>query len=220
MLGMLIIGPAKASHTTNHVHSVAYELTVGYDMSGVRVTRPDNNPGGVELDGCSVPFNGSPVYQTQWVIINSAATNWVEGGTASQCAGNYRYHYWGYGYNGNWFGNVALLLTSDFPTLHTYTLNKPTVNNRWTFYKDGGILGQAVEWNARGIASAGLESYSPNAAVGKHQYGNMQFLWNGVWNSWAGRDDEFVSPNNGMCGRWSSTVGNDRFWYAAQNRAC
>lgn len=76
-------------------------------------------------------------------------------------------------------------------------------------------------WNVAGVAEAGLESYQPSAAVGKHLYGALQFRRNDAWHRFDGQDQSSVTPRPTMCGTWSTTPSNSEwFWYASQNRTC
>lgn len=211
--------PAQASDGF-HGYATARETSNGYTLQGVSVERPDNNPADLPNDGCSAPFSGHPVYQTQWIIVTSDAKNWIEGGTGHQCQSNYQYRFWGYGYLGNWYGQSSSIFDGDFPTLHTFRLDKNTSNNEWVYFYDGAKVGSAVTWDVTGYAEAGLESYASAAGVGKHQYGRLAYKKSGSWSAWSGRDSSTVTPSGGMCGRWSSTAGNDTYWYAAQNRTC
>ncbi len=209
---VLSAGMASASDGF-HQYSLAYESSRDYTYYGVRLFRQDNNPGGLPADGCNAPFTGHPVYQTQWVIFNTTATDWVEGGTGHQCAGNYRYRFWGYGGAGNWYPQGTQQITETY-VRRQHSLWRDLAY-RWDYVVDASTIGDNfVTWNRVGIASAGLESYVTGAAVGAHSYDTLRYLRSETWSNWDGRDRSAV--NSEMCGRWVS----DTEWSAAQNRSC
>lgn len=213
ILLLAVAAPADATHDGFHQYSTASEHSFGYTYRGVRLHREDMNPGGLPADGCSSPFSGHPVYQTQWVILNAAATSWIEGGTGHQCSANNRYRFWGYGYNGTWYPSGTQSITETYVrrlrSLHS------NASGQWSYVVGSTTLGSNfVTWNVTGVVRAGLESYATNAAVGGHAYDTLQHLRSTTWTNWAGFDG--TSVHSQMCGRWWTATE----WRAAQNRAC
>lgn len=216
----MLPGTAEATHVGQR-WSLAGENSAGTVYDGVRVTRGDNNPTG-PLNGCSTAFEGGsdPVYQTQWVRFNDG---WTEGGTGHQCNSQVQFWFSGYAINGEWNARQIVYIDSGSSTLRSRALYR-NANHEWRYEVAGAALHGAsfVTWYREGYAvEAGLETYSPDSAVGKHAYGALHSYNNGTWSPWAGRD--YASDRYGdwgLCGLWSSTVGNDNYWYAAQNRSC
>ncbi|GAB2770469.1 hypothetical protein GCM10027020_24460 [Nocardioides salsibiostraticola] len=85
-----------------HKYSIGKEWTFN-NYTGLSVDRPDRGVTNQASTGCSSHYSGNPLYQTQWVIVSSSVTNWLELGTAHQCNDNKRYRFWGYGSGGNWY---------------------------------------------------------------------------------------------------------------------
>lgn len=212
-LVLLVAAPSTATHDGFHQYSKADEHSLGYTYRGVRLYREDMNPGGVPSDGCSNPYSGHPVYQTQWIVLNSSASSWVEGGTGHQCAGSYRYRFWGYGWNGSWYPQGSQQTTETYVRrLRSLFRNN---NGDWSYVVGSTALGSNfVNWSVEGVAAAGLESYASGAAVGGHAYDTLQYYRGGSWSNWAGFDGNSVGSQ--MCGRWWTATE----WRAAQNRSC
>lgn len=162
--------PVAATHVAGHGYSVAEETTGG-GFTGVHVYRVDQTVQGQPFTGCSSPFQGKPVYQTQWVIITGDALNWRELGTGHQCNDSYRYWFWGYGSNGTWvpLGTQTGITNGQWHFFKIERVFEDTFN-RYKFSVDGVVKG-ALTSNATGVrVEAGLESYADTATVAGHNY--------------------------------------------------
>lgn len=169
---------------------------------------------GIPSTGCSSPYTGNPVHQTQWIIINSGS--WREIGTGHQCNDTYRYWFWGYGLNGTW---VSLGYQTGITNgqVRTFEIRRSLLGheNRHVFLVGGAAKANLVS-DATGIqVEAGLESYAANANVVYHSYGSLQYQKNnGAFAYWAGKDASSVGSS--MCGSWGSSTQ----WNAGQGGGC
>ena len=171
-----------------------------------RLGVPHQHVVGQPADGCSSPFTGTPVYQTQWVNITADGLNWREIGTGHQCNDTYRYWYWGYGSNGtwHWIGYQTGISNGQW---HTFKIDRvfDDTFERYKFRIDGVIKG-TLNSNATGEeVLAGLESYAVNATVAGHNYTTLQYQkLDGAFLNWAGKDKSVV--NAPLCGSWVAAV--------------
>lgn len=219
---MLIVAPsvsAAPGWTSFHGHAMGEEES-GDRFTGGRVTRTDveviSDKGGY----CGEPYEGYPVYQTMWIVLNSSYSNWIELGTGHQCAGDWVYWFWGYGYNGNWHPLGEQTVNSH--NQHTFYLYRTDLD-RWHFHVNSSGMAH-LTWGVMGEhVTVGLESWDSTAAASKHPYGELQYTWNekgpgGVWDRFSGRDTPYLNEVPPLCGRYSSNV--DYYWYASINRSC
>jgi hypothetical protein len=206
--------PAGAVHDGFDRHSHGIESSRG-DYRGVAVTRWDNTMRGIPNDGCTIsrPFDGHPMYQTQWVIVGD--DDWIELGTGHQCNDTFRYWFWGYGFNGGWFprGTRGIPGTQK----HTFRTWRDGAT-AWRYEIDVTRMA-TLEWNVQGVrVEAGLESYAQNGTTenqgqpGTQNYESLQHRSAlGNWLSWAGRDGQV--ENAPLCGSWL----NDITWRTGAN---
>jgi hypothetical protein len=92
-----MLTPLTASASGFHEYATAFETSGNSGMYSTHIVQGVSNQAS---DGCSTPYSGTPVYETEWLLFNSNATTWDEVGVGHQCNDSYRYFYWGYGYNG------------------------------------------------------------------------------------------------------------------------
>lgn len=196
-----------------HQHSIARENT-GSGFTGVQVTRVDKAVTGQPSDGCDGPYRGSPVYQTQWVILNSAGTTWRELGTGHQCNDNYRYWFWGYGVDGTWV-SIGIQTGIQNGVEHTFRVQRVFDDSVYRYqWRIDGVLKATMTNSATGPrVEAGLESYAQNATVAGHSYKSLKaqkYGSGGDFFDWAGRDASVV--HSAMCGFWVTDIR----WRAGQ----
>ena len=197
--------PIAATHVAGHGHAVAKETT-GDGFTGVHVYRVDQAVAGQPSTGCSSPFTGKPVYQTQLVIITADAKNWRELGTGHQCNDSYRYWFWGYGSNGTWvpLGTQSGITNGQWHFFKIERVFEDTFN-RYKFRIDG-VIKAVMTSNATGPSvEAGLESYADTATVAGHNYTTLQYQKNnGSFFNWVGQDASVVNPP--LCGFWVAAI--------------
>jgi hypothetical protein len=95
ILTFVVLLPPPTLAAGFHGYSVAREQTGGSGFTGIETSRYDKSVDNVPSGGCVYPYTGTPVYQTQWVILNSGASSWRELGTGHQCEDLMRYWFWG-----------------------------------------------------------------------------------------------------------------------------
>ena len=167
----------------------------------------------VPPDGCNGPYQGHPIYQSEWVgALNGS--DWLELGTGHQCSNSYQYHYWGYGYNGVWnpIGSVKI----GGGEIHTYRITRGA-DSIWEFRIDG-VIKDSFYWDRTfPSVSTGLESYAPYGNVNpyNHYHLNYQRLGNTTWNGWDGTDSTLLQ-NPPMCGLWN----NPQSWRTGEASSC
>lgn len=163
-------------------------------------------------DGCDAWFSGRPLYQTQWVVVNRSAGDWLELGTGHQCSGQVVYRFAGYGYRGGW--NPGWITQIQTGTEQIYVVVRETLTN-WTCQVSGARVWDAT-WGvtATGVET-GLEVYRAVTIMPPYTNRNLDYtLNNGPFTNWAGRDGGKV--DSGMCGRWLA----DDQWRAGANTSC
>jgi hypothetical protein len=99
LLTVMIPSPAWPTAAAFKGQSTAAEGSEGRDYSGVGSIRGEGGVSDQPFDGCAQLFTGSPIYDTEWVVLNSDSTNWVELGTLHQCGDAIRNWFWGRGAN-------------------------------------------------------------------------------------------------------------------------
>lgn len=211
-LPLLAAGSAFAFHG----YSEGREQSYVNSYTGLFVERRDVAVNNQAATGCSAPYSGNPVYQTQWVLITSNAYNWIELGTGHQCDNQYRYYFWGYGRNGNWhaLGESHTVVTGQ---THGFRILRED-GDTWRFKIDGANRGTYI-WADQGAQlRAGMESYAGAAHVAEHTYHFLDYkLANDPqWHSWAGFDDQNVTAGPEMCGGWNTAAS----WRASENDPC
>lgn len=197
-----------------HEYSTAGESS-GVGFTGVKVTRFDVSISGIPNDGCQSPYTGSPVYQTQWVLMTADATKWVEIGTGHQCGDNYRYTFAGYGNAAGWHP-INEITAGGSANAHTFKVWRD--GGSYIFSKDNDtIAGVTLSNNDEGpFVDMGLESYAANAHVDCNNNFELSFKkGNNSWNNWDGRDRRNVS-HSAMHGVWAS----DTTFRTSQNEYC
>lgn len=202
----------SATGAAFHEYSIGYENT-GSGFTGIQVTRTDRAVTGQPSTGCSSPYTGSPVYQTQWV---GGGSNWRELGTGHQCNDTYRYWFWGYGYNGTWvsLGYQTGIVNNQ---IHTFQISRAPVgaDTRYLYRIDGVTKGSLTSSATFGEVLTGLESYAANANVVLYSHATLKYQKNdGSFLSWSGQDSSIVGTS--MCGNW---IGNTT-WQAGQGTGC
>lgn len=211
---------AGATHASN-AYSIAREFSQGAVYDGIRLRRGDNNPAG-PLNGCNFAFEGGsdPLFQTQWVRFPGG---WIEGGTGHQCNSSIQYYFAGYAANGQWNLRFLSYFSTGDATLRWRSLYRDS-STQWWYEINSWRLGGTqpiVSWAKEGdLLEAGMETYHPDWLVGKHTYADLDYFNNGAWTPFSGRDGKSVDAKWGICGTWSTTPGNDTYFYAAQNRSC
>jgi hypothetical protein len=207
---------ALAQPAPFHQYTVAFETNTSYQ--GVHSVYGEQIIGGIPSTGCSLEFTGNPIYQTNWVIFDEQATNWVELGSGHQCNNQFRYDFAGYGYNGDWFPLYVQRRTTWEVREYTIWSNDqapPPARQDWHWW----IGGQEVRtypvtpqtpW-AGTYASVGVESYAQFAQVPRHNYASLSYKEainaEDVWVDWKDRDALHIDP--AMSGGWNSDTS---FW--------
>lgn len=203
--------PAVAGHDGFHRHAVGRDNTeTAYH--GVGNTRWDNEFERVSPDGCTDPFSGHPMYQTEWVLWEADATNWIELGTGHQCSGGYRYWFWGFGLNSSWYprGTQTIPGTQQ----HEFRIDSNNTDT-WYWWIDVTQMGAMSSSRVGHHVDIGLESWYANGRTPAHDYELMKYRrQDSTWVYFAGQNDPTVSQ--GMCGRYVI----DSTWRAAQDNAC
>jgi hypothetical protein len=206
-------GSALATHTF-HKYSVVRD-SGQFAYTGVYSTRTDAVPSGLTPGPCTAtPFQNSPVYYTQWVVINSQATDWVEMGTGYGCEGQ-RYWFWGYAWQGTWYP----IDTEWFFPLQQNYYDIHRVGEIWYFNING--VNKAIKpWNAVGVyVDAGLESYNGHVNTGWISHWELQrTLSESSWYYWSGTYVAALHTPE-MCGQLVSST-NYRTRQAAPGTAC
>jgi hypothetical protein len=214
LLGAISV-PATANHVSNHRYSIGFDLTVA-TYNGVRLTRYDNNiaAGGV----CNSAYVSPVVYQTQWVILDTTASDWVEIGTMHKTS-TCKYWFWGYGFDGVW-NSLGTRGNRQYGQ-RTFVISKSSypADAAWAMSVGSETLGDVYFGNIPGdYVSAGLETYNIIPIIAAHNYSSLQFLGASgtglIWQNWAGMDYRQVDTR--MCGRWLSGSS----WRAGQNTTC
>lgn len=213
-LAMLAVEPA-AAQSSFHRYSVAYETSFPGAFTGVSVVRDDVGLH-TQGNGCFMPFSGTPVYQTQWVILPSTGggQNWMEIGTGHQCSDLFRYWFWGYGFDGLWY--PVGTQSGIGPGTHRFQVYRHS-GNQWDWYIDASHMAGPLSWtNIGNQVRAGLESYDGFAVVSNHTYRELQMTVNqSPWTNWAGMDFSDVTSAP-MCGGWNNATQ----WRASENSPC
>lgn len=209
----ILFTPSHLAHAQNiHRYSIGVEWTAD-DYVGVRQYRLDRVPGGIPETGCTRPYSGSPVYQTQWVQDPNGA-NWVEIGTGHQCNSTFRYHFYGYGWNSTFYSLGWTQIWSD--SYHTFDVHRRHGTTDYFWLIDGNIRTSLAWATSFERVAAGLESYADNANVYKYTGMNLEHrrYWWDSWFPWAGYDSNSVEYP--LCGTWSSATD----WVAGQYANC
>lgn len=200
------LSPAVAQQF--HYFSSAMEDT-GAGFTGVKEYRSNQAVSGIPNTGCTTHYSGNPVYQTMW--INIAAGQWYELGTAHQCGDTFRYYFWGYGVNGNWYpiGEEDNVTNGQSKWFSINRVNHGQ-NFSFDFRVNGTLKGQVINQTSGTKVVVLLESYAQNAST-KFAEVELQYQKNdGAWTFWTGRDDTNIDAV--MCGRWVT----DRYFVAGQ----
>lgn len=204
VVGLVVTAsPVGAGHVGFHRYSIARETSrPGY--LGIEVTRWDNTMRGIPNDGCSQPISGQPMYQTEYVAVDN--NNWMELGTGHQCNDTFRYWYWGYRFNGNWFlmGHRPIPGTQK----HAFRISREGTGT-WHYEIDATRMG-TLGWGVTGGSlAAGLESYAQGGTTenqgqpGTQNYENLRYrstTGGATWFAWFGQDAQQV--DNPLCGSW------------------
>jgi hypothetical protein len=82
-ISLTVFAAQPAWAVTWHNYSVAFETTFG-GFTGLSAYRKDVHVGSQPSTGCSAPYTGGPIYQTEWVS-DSDGQRWLELGTGHQC---------------------------------------------------------------------------------------------------------------------------------------
>lgn len=192
-----------------HNYSVAADNLAGFPYAGTAQTRYDDSVGQIPGGGCSAPFSGTPVYQTEWVYISSDGANWEEIGTGHQCYDTYRYWYWGYGLAGVWYPWGAQVIGSSIG-LHRTSINRDG-SCHYLYFVDVTEVGYDT-WCRNGVAVyAGIESYASTATWSGGTTALQFFVLGGSWYGWNGQKASAVDPQ--MCGHWAGQTA----WVYGEN---
>jgi hypothetical protein len=215
----LIAFAQPASAVQIHQYSVGKTNFWAYEQTGVMTVRPDADisvPAGV----CppDPTQGGGPVaYQTQWVITNETATNWLEMGTLHR-SGSCDYHFWGYGENDVWnpYGWEPVSVPSGPLYFQIYR-----VGGNWNFDIQG-----VDKWNLALGASTwagirvevGLETWESTIVAPATDYTNLSLTRaEGPWIAWDSGYTFDSGPTSPMCGRWNPLPSA---WRAGENTSC
>lgn len=220
VLGLLVFVAlpfTSASAAGYHVYSGALESSSG-SFTGVSSHRLDSPVGGQAASGCSAPYTGVPMYQTEWVLLTSDALNWRELGTGHQCNDTYRYWYWGYGVNGNWY-SLGYQTGVANGVAHTFKIVRSFNGTANVFYYqvDGVNKGSLTSSATGAYVEVGLESYSvPPSYLNATSVSSLQVQRSGgSFVNFSGRDGTHVTDSR-VCGKWLS----DTNWQYAQATPC
>lgn len=192
--------PQLAEAQSFHKYAIAKDGSQ-FAYTGVYSSRIDQAPTGGQNPGpCSaVPYQGTPLYYTQWVIIRdgpNSVLDFTELGLAHACVGQ-KYWYWGYGWNGTWYP-----LGEDWapPLGQTNYYDLHRVAQVW-YWNINGLNRATMTWNAVGIrVEGGLESYNANATTNYINHSQLQkTLSESPWYNFANATS---SVNSGLCGVW------------------
>lgn len=207
-LSFSLASPTSSDGAQFHGYSTATESTLASGFTGVGLSRPNRAVSGLPQTGCSQYFTGDPVYQTQWVILTSDASNWQELGTGHSCGDANHWYFWGYGVNGVWHV-INTEPNATYTGNHIFRIIRLT-GNRTEFWIDGVTKGSLTSSAAGTKVQAGLESYYQSATVPGYGMTSLQYQqYASPFPSWSGRDSTQV--NSPLCGLWNSdtsrTVG-------------
>lgn len=183
-----------------HHYSVGREVASGTNVyTGSNQVRDDVSITYIPSTGCSGPYAGDPVYQSQWVVNGS---NWLEEGTGHQCNDTFRYWYWGFGFNGVWH-SVGWTPMGTPPSTHRFYQYRGA-NCLWSTNIDYTQFDNSLSWCITGtLVQTGTESYSVSAVVPIHQNNQLMVSVNfAPYSAWSGRDWQNVETSYGMCGGW------------------
>jgi hypothetical protein len=215
MAASVLLG-AAAPAAAWHQYSGAYENSQA-NPRGYTGSHAKRNVIGLNNTTCN-----QPVYDTQWVMLDSGADSFLEFGTAYDCpsicplsgACRFDYVYWEDHGQGSWELKIY------YPPLESRTYRIERRNNnheRWKFV----LLGENVKHVTYTDVKSGewvgvaLESYNSSITVPTHQHFNLQRKrWDNEFMDWAGKDDEDVDPS--MCGEWVSDIK----WKVGENTTC
>jgi hypothetical protein len=214
LFGMVIPTPVQAAGF--HGYSHAWEITGG-NFTGMQVYRLDKAVTSQPSTGCSGHFQGSPVYQTMWLVLPGTG-NFYELGTGHQCNDTFRYWYWGLSVNGaftslGWQDNITNGAS------HTFRMDRVTTgpSTYAIYYRVDGVTKRTFSTGAVVAANvdAGLESWCQGCGVDGYANTSLKYLKAGIWQLWAGRDGQQINDPP-MCGHW----GTDSIWWAGQEPTC
>lgn len=205
--------PAEGTHAF-HKYSVARD-GAQFAYTGVYSSRTDAVPSGLTPGPCpAIPYQYKPVYYTQWVILTTSASDWVEVGTAHGCVGQ-RYWFWGYGWQGGWYPlgeEWSVPLQTNYYDIHRLA-------EVW-YWEINGLNRATKTWNAVGPrVEAGLESY--NGHVDAQWVSHLSLnktLSESVWYAWSGTTVAYLDGPE-MCGQLVSAT-TYRTRQAAPGTAC
>lgn len=156
--------PTSTEAESSFHHLSALADSTRSDVVGVASTRWDVR---LILDtpaGCDQPFQGWPVYQTQWNVINDYGS-WLEIGTGHGCH-DYMYWYGGYGSSADhmWHPLYVVNINGQYQQ-HQFLLRQGT-DLRYYWYIDATPMMNYL-WDTQGYsAMARLESYDANLQAG------------------------------------------------------
>jgi hypothetical protein len=201
----------------NHRYSVGADYGYSFRYTGVLVVRQNvaitTTPG----PSCNVPYATPVAYETQWVVMNSTATDWVELGTGYQCNG-FKYYYWGYGSSGNWFsyGTDTNVPTGVSRYMDIHRLSEGGVAS-W-HYLIQGVERFKLGWAIAGyFVEAGLETYDSGAVAPSMLYDQLQETFDeGPWNWWTLNYRRQLVTDALMCGHFNSQTQ----WVGSENSPC
>jgi hypothetical protein len=185
-------------------YSVGSQSSYAGSYSGINVQRLEMAVGNQLHTGCSRPYTGDAVFQTEWVNITNDAKNWLEFGTGHQCSDTVRYQYWGFGYAGDWYSlGYAMGVTNG--ESHGYSIVK-VGNNPYYYQYDGQTIAEQNSSYGQNVQT-GLESHDSTANVAAYQHHGLQFSINGAfaWNNWTTPHGVIVYYPP-MCGRFVSNT--------------
>jgi hypothetical protein len=181
--------PAPVRAASFHHYSHAWENTGG-NFTGMQVTRIDRAVTGLPSLGCSAPYQGNPVYQTQWFKLPGSG-NYYELGTGHQCNDNYIYWFAGVSINSQWM-SIGYLTGRVKNLQHVFQIDRQSTGPSTYYYRfrvDGVIRwSSGPNSNVGHTADTGLESYCQNCGVVWYAHSSLRVLKSGTWTPWAGRD--------------------------------
>lgn len=221
--GMTGIGTGEAQEAGFHAYSYALENNTWGLASGLSAERRRPEFASVSPYGCSAPYSGNPIYQTQWIDFTGTGLNWLEIGSGHQCNEDYVYNFFGYGYQNEYY-SVASNQVNPTNDLHTYAiLRAGSGGYMWQYKIDGEVRQTTNAFYGQGgyQVKVGLESYYSPGQAGpvSHQLLKYAAAPPGTTNpyvDWDGRDFSSVDTAKGMCGRWV----NDTQWREGQQTSC
>jgi hypothetical protein len=193
-----VISPTQVFHQ----YSIGRENT-GSGFTGAHTWRLDRPVSGLPNTGCSFAYTGNPVYQPIWATDPSPShLSWREVGTGHQCGDNFRYWYWGYGYQGQ-FTSLGIQSGISNGQYHTFEFHRKQLSSGYYYYflVDGMTKATLKSTKTFPYVETGLESYASGASVSRYAHRSLKYQkLDGPMVPWSGRD--YAVVHSQMCGTW------------------